>query len=268
MIPLLSFWGPAITGTANLAFAQDFASAVELAPQVIKESGCPVDISSAKAFLDLNSFGKPEYSRVYITYKNVSGKNVYSVNFRVRFTNEEGANLGTFQGSRTATVTPDAEGSEKWKKAGAINPKITSYKVRVLQVKFEDGSQWESEVINNVGRTQQQQDPQQNQDQGQDQGGGEDLFRPASNSTQQPVQRMPAAVPNQEAPGMSQGPGPDVAPDQYPPPGPQQSPNTTPSLPEPAPQQVPQQAPDSASGPGGIVNPNDDGDEQGDAFSR
>ncbi len=260
MIPLLSFWGPAITGTANLAFAQDSASAVELAPQVIKESGCPVDISSAKAFLDLNSFGKPEYSRVYITYKNVSGKNVYSVNFRVRFTNEEGANLGTFQGSRTATVTPDAEGTEKSKKAGAINPKITSYKVRVLQVKFEDGSQWESEVINNVGRTQQQQDPQQNQDQGQDQGGGEDLFRPASNSTQQPVQRMPAQqlpVQQTQAPTQIQdvtGPGPQAEPDQYPPPA------MTPSLPE--------QAPTAAPGQGPVFNPNDDTQDQGDAFSR
>lgn len=243
MIPLLSFWGPAITGTANLAFAQDSASAFELAPQVIKESGCPVDISSAKAFLDLNSFGKPEYSRVYITYKNVSGKNVYSVNFRVRFTDDGGANLGTFQGSRTATVTPDGEGSEKWKKAGAINPKITSYKVRVLQVKFEDGSQWESEAINNAGRTQ-----QTNQDN--DQSGGEDLFRPASNSTQQPVQQTQAPTQIQDAPG----PGPQAEPDQYPPPA------MTPSLPE--------QAPKAAPGQGPVFNPNDDTQDQGDAFSR
>ncbi len=241
LIPLLIL-GPA------LAQESPKEGSFELAPQVIKEGGCPVDIVSAKAFLDLNSFGAPEYSRVYITYKNVSGKNVYSVNFRVRYSNEEGANLGTFQGSRTATVTPDGEGSEKWKKAGGLNPKITSYKVRILQVKFEDGSQWTSEAMSNVGKTQQQQ--------GEDQGSGEASYQPAPQQqiqppSQQPTQQ-PAQLPTQQLPQPNQ---------QYPQPG-GDAPGINPQDKSPS--------ADSGNAPGVTPEaaPGFDTEDQGDAFSR
>lgn len=239
MIPLLSIslplWQP--TGPLNLAscaLAQEAPrqGSVELAPSILKENGCPVDIVSAKALLDFNSFGTPESSRVYLTYKNISAKNVFSVNFRVRFTDNSGSDLGTFQGSRTCTVLPDGEGSEKWKKEGVLNPNISSYKVRVLQVKFEDGSQWDSQAMANAGRT-------SNQQQGQQQ----------TQSTQSDPQ------PDQELPQQ---------PTQLPPipfNAPADAPTDSPGV-------LPITAPNSTPGLGPVVNPAEDSQPSGDAFSQ
>lgn len=244
----LPFWGPS-TGLLNstsaiCALAQEAPreGSVELTPSVLKESGCPVDIVSAKALLDFNTFGTPEYSRVYITYKNVSAKNVFSVNFRVRFTDNAGADLGTFQGSRTCTVLPDGEGSEKWRKQGVLNPKISSYKVRVLQVKFEDGSQWESSAMATAGHTQAQQHEQQQQQQQQQQD---------PDDSPQASQDVPAQ-PNELPPAVT----PQVAPQQLPP------------IPFNTPSNAPLDAPNSTPGAGPVVNPAEDSDQAGDAFSR
>lgn len=240
----LPIWGPS-TGllnstTAICALAQEAPreGSVELTPSVLKESGCPVDIVSAKALLDFNTFGTPEYSRVYITYKNVSAKNIFSVNFRVRFTDNAGADLGTFQGSRTCTVLPDGEGSEKWRKEGVLNPKISSYKVRVLQVKFEDGSQWESSAMATAGQTQAQQHGQQPQQQD-------------PNDSPQTSQDVPAQ-PNELPPVVT----PQIAPQQLPP------------IPFNSQSNAPLDAPNSTPNAGPVVNPAEDSDQPGDAFSR
>jgi hypothetical protein len=263
MIPLLSMslplWGPSTgsfnSATAICALAQEAPreGSVELTPSVLKESGCPVDIVSAKALLDFNTFGTPEYSRVYITYKNVSAKNVFSVNFRVRFTDSAGGDLGTFQGSRTCTVLPDGEGSEKWRKEGVLNPKISSYKVRVLQVKFEDGSQWESSAMATAGKTGQQQQQEQQQDQQPQQQEQEVEPRPSQDVPFQPPLKPTALpqIPSTELP-------PAVTPQETPQINPQQLP--------PIPFNT--EAPNSTPGAGPVVNPADDSDQQGDAFSR
>ena len=66
MIPLLSIslplWQP--TGPLNCAscaLAQEAPrqGSAELTPSILKENGCPVEIVSAKALLDFNSFGTP-----------------------------------------------------------------------------------------------------------------------------------------------------------------------------------------------------------------
>ncbi|MDX2106961.1 MAG: hypothetical protein SFY67_11215 [Candidatus Melainabacteria bacterium] len=259
MIPLLSIslplWQP--TGPLNCAscaLAQEAPrqGSVELTPSVLKENGCPVDIVSAKALLDFNSFGTPESSRVYLTYKNVSAKNVFSVNFRVRFTDSQGSDLGTFQGSRTCTVLPDGEGSEKWKKEGVLNPNISSYKVRVLQVKFEDGSQWDSQAMATAGRTQGQQQPQQ-QPQQQDQYQEPSQDVPAHNT-----ESLPPVVAPQEMPQQ---------PSQQPilPPIPFNSPSETPVQ---LPAELPVTAPNSTPDMGPVANPADDSQSSGDAFTR
>jgi len=257
MIPLLSLSLPlwqliGYPGPANSALAQEAPreGSVELAPSVLKENGCPVDIVSAKAVLDFNTFGTPQSSRVYITYKNVSAKNVFSVNFRVRFTDETGADLGTFQGSRTCTVLPDGEGSEKWKKEGVLNPKISSYKVRVLQVKFEDGSQWDSQAMANVGRTSAQQQEQQPQQQEL-----EDHPRPSQDVPMQDTTNLPPVVAPQAMPEPSHQPA-------------QQMPQQLPPIPFNTPSDSPVTVPNPTPGIGPVVNPADDSESSGDAFSR
>lgn len=264
MIPLLSMslpmWGPS-TGsfkfnTAISALAQEAhrEGSVELTPSVLKESGCPVDIVSAKALLDFNTFGTPEYSRVYITYKNVSAKNIFSVNFRVRFTDNAGGDLGTFQGSRTCTVLPDGEGSEKWRKEGVLNPKISSYKVRVLQVKFEDGSQWESSAMATAGKTGQQQEQEQQQDRQQEQQQEQEVEPQQS----QVVPFQPSPKPN----SLPQIPSTELPPAVTP----QETPQITPQQLPPIPFNT--DAPNSTPGTGPVVNPADDSEPAGDAFTR
>ena len=233
MIPLLSMsfpiWGPntsLFNSTAVCALAQTAPreGSVELTPSILKEDGCPVDIVSAKTLLDFNTFGTPEASRVYITYKNVSAKNIFSVNFRVRFTDNAGADLGTFQGSRTCTVLPDGESSEKWRKEAVLNPKISSYKVRVLQIKFEDGSQWESSAMATAGQTRAQQHEQQ---------------QPQQQELEEPTSQV----------------APQTMPQQLPP-----IPFNTPVNSNDAPILTP--------GAGSVVNPAEDSEPQGDAFTR
>jgi hypothetical protein len=51
--------------------------------------------------------------------------------------------LGTFHGSDAALIGPGQNRSQKWKREN-INPRATVMQIRALQVKFADGTVWES----------------------------------------------------------------------------------------------------------------------------
>lgn len=94
--------------------------------------------------LDLDPFEAPMSSRIYIDYKNSSSKPVTAVKFRVRFVDGEGKERGTFHAVHMAYVGPGGGGSEKFKRDFTLHPSVVGLKVRVLQVKFSDGSDWQS----------------------------------------------------------------------------------------------------------------------------
>lgn len=128
------------------ALAQNNATLKGIEAQFYPEQGCPVEITSMRSVLEIDPFGAPIASRVYITYKNNSTKPVKAVKFRIRYVDASGKNLGTFHapdGSPLA-VSPGGSRANKWRKAGGLHPDIASFKVRVFKVRFSDGSQWES----------------------------------------------------------------------------------------------------------------------------
>lgn len=110
------------------------------------ESGCPVEVTSIRSVLEVDPFDAPIAGRVYITYKNISQKSIKAVKFRVRFSDTQGLDKGTFHAPDGAVmgVGPGSTRSKKWRKEGGLGPDIQKLKVRVLVVKYTDGSMWES----------------------------------------------------------------------------------------------------------------------------
>ena len=110
------------------------------------EPGCPVEVTSIRSVLEVDPFEAPIASRVYITYKNISPKTIKAVKFRVRFSDGSGQNKGTFHAPDGSPmgVAPGSTRSKKWRKEGGLRPDIQKFKVRVLVVKYADGSIWES----------------------------------------------------------------------------------------------------------------------------
>lgn len=111
--------------------------------EIIPEEGAPVAITSGRTELDLDAFGVPMAARTYLDYKNQSDKPVAAVKFRIRFTDREGKDWGTFHAPHGNYLAPGATSSEKWR-SERVDPRTTHIKVRVLAVKFADGSLWES----------------------------------------------------------------------------------------------------------------------------
>ena len=110
------------------------------------EPDSPVEVTSIRSVLEIDPFDAPIASRVYITYKNISQKPIAAVKFRIRYSNAAGKDLGTFHApdGTAMGVSPATSRSSKWRKEGGLHPDISTFKVRVLQVKFTDGSQWQS----------------------------------------------------------------------------------------------------------------------------
>src|SRR5215471_6113491 len=80
---LLSGWHSII------AYAQP-AGLREMMTEFVPEPGCPVSVSAARTEIEVDPFGAPMASRIYITYRNDSSKAMAGVRFRVRFSDETG----------------------------------------------------------------------------------------------------------------------------------------------------------------------------------
>lgn len=91
--------------------------------------------------LDLDPFDVPIDARIYIDYKNNSDRAISAVKFRIRFMDFENNDRGTFHAPDMELLAPGATGNEKWKH-DRVDPRATSIKVRILQVKYQDGSNW------------------------------------------------------------------------------------------------------------------------------
>ncbi len=102
-----------------------------------------MDVASARTELDLDPFGAPIDARTYVDYKNVSNRPIAAVKFRIRFYDAEGKDRGTFHAPDARLVEPGGQGSQKWK-TERVDPRIVTVKMRALEVKFADGSSWQS----------------------------------------------------------------------------------------------------------------------------
>jgi hypothetical protein len=136
---------------SSYSYAQSGPSVREFQGDFVTEDGCPIVCNSIRTALDLDPFGVPIDGRIYISYKNVSDKQIDAVKFRIRFVDETGTDLGTFQAADGALVAPGTDHDQKWKRE-QINQKVTGMKVRVLQVKCPDGSMWQSSKMTEVGQ--------------------------------------------------------------------------------------------------------------------
>lgn len=117
----------------------------EISIDFVKEAGCPIITtdSTTRAILDLDPFGAPKDARIYISFKNNSERPVAAVKFRLRYVNARGEDLGTFHAAQAVILGPGAEARGKWK-GNRIHPDTSALKLRVLQVRYSDGAQWNS----------------------------------------------------------------------------------------------------------------------------
>lgn len=109
----------------------------------VPEENCPVSVT-ARCNLDLDPFDAPMSSKIYLDYKNIGDRAISAVKFRVRFVDGEGKDRGTFHAVDATYLTPQAERSQKWKRDFTLHPQVVAMKIRVLQVKFAEGGDWQS----------------------------------------------------------------------------------------------------------------------------
>jgi hypothetical protein len=133
----------------NICNAQGSSLVRKLNVQILPEEGSPVAVTSAKSEADLDPFGAPISIRTYADYKNVSRKPILGVKFRVRYVDAEGKDRGTFHAPHASSLGPGMTATEKWKRE-KVDPRIVGMMIRVLAVKFSDGSVWESSKLGNV----------------------------------------------------------------------------------------------------------------------
>lgn len=138
----------------SICKAQDTSQVRKLNVESVSEDGCPVAVAAARTELDLDPFGAPRDARIYVDYKNTSEKAIAAVKFRVRFYDQDGKDRGTFHAPDARQVEPAGQGSQKWK-LDRIDPRTAMVKMRALEVRFADGSSWQSvkmsEVVQPVG---------------------------------------------------------------------------------------------------------------------
>ena len=164
--------------------AQELNKVRPIACEFIPEPGSPVEVTLAKTELDLDPFDAPLDARMYVTYRNVSGRGIDAVKFRIRFTDAQQQDRGTFHGPDGFPLSPGAERTARWKHE-KIDPRTVGMKVRVLQVKFADGSIWQSSKMQELPSSQQG---------GSQQGGGQEGAASPSDNTgaSQPAQSQPS----------------------------------------------------------------------------
>jgi hypothetical protein len=135
---------PEIPGSsAYYAYAQAPAKVRNVAVDFIPEPGCPIGPMAMRCELDCDAFDAPMDARVYLDYKNNSDRPVSAVKFRLRFVDGEQKDRGTFHVLGPAAA-PQGVGGVKAKRDITLHPSIVGLKVRVLQVKYGDGTDWTS----------------------------------------------------------------------------------------------------------------------------
>ena len=140
-----------------IAQAEDMSRVRRLSVECVAEEGCPVSITSARDELDLDLFGAPLASRLYIDYKNVSDRTITGAKFRIRYTDASGKDRGTYHAPQAVMVNPGSSSSEKWRHE-RVDPRTTETKIRVLFVKFADGSTWQSTKSGQIATPPQQEE--------------------------------------------------------------------------------------------------------------
>lgn len=111
--------------------------------QLVPEAGCPVEVSSAKTQMEVDPFGTPCACRVYIDYRNVGEKPVNGVKFRLGYVDADDKMSGTFHAPDGKLVSPGTQASGKWR-GERVSPTTKLIKIRVLLVRYTDGSLWKS----------------------------------------------------------------------------------------------------------------------------
>jgi hypothetical protein len=133
----------------QLSYAQTTPQLKSLTPEFIPEPGSPVEVTSAKVDLEVDSFDAPMAARVYLDYRNVGDRVINAVKFRVGYIDGQGKVRGTFHAPDANVVGPGSSASQKWR-GEKVDPRVRAVKVRALQVKFADGSEWQSAKMTNV----------------------------------------------------------------------------------------------------------------------
>lgn len=131
------------------SYAQTTPQLKSLTPEFIPEAGSPVEVTSAKVDLEVDSFDAPIAARVYLDYRNVGDKVINAVKFRVGYIDGQGKVRGTFHAPDANILGPGSSASQKWR-GERVDPRVRQVKVRTLQVKFADGSEWQSAKMNSV----------------------------------------------------------------------------------------------------------------------
>lgn len=108
-----------------------------------------MEVTGSKVDLEVDSFDAPIAARVYLDYRNVSSKVINAVKFRVGYIDGENKVRGTFHAPDGNVVGPGSSASQKWR-GERVDPRVKSIKIRALQVKFADGTLWESAKMNAV----------------------------------------------------------------------------------------------------------------------
>ena len=116
----------------------------EMSSSILCQSrGCPIGPTSMRCELDCDAFDAPMDARVYLDYKNNSDRAVSAVKFRLRFVDAEQKDRAPST-SLAPAAAPQGVGGVKAKRDITLHPSIVGLKVRVLQVKYGDGSDWAS----------------------------------------------------------------------------------------------------------------------------
>lgn len=139
-----------ISGYILPAHSQAQPELRRMSPQFVTEAGCPVEVTAASTELEVDPFGQPIAARHYIDWSNASSQPVVAVKFRIGYVLDDG-NVQTMAAAwpMSSGATPQAPGSQvsyKWR-GERVDAKTRSVKIRVLQVKFADGSEWASEKV-------------------------------------------------------------------------------------------------------------------------
>jgi hypothetical protein len=133
----------------------------DLQSVLVPEEGCPIQVTGVRTVLDLDPFDSPVDGKIYINYKNATAdKTIDAVKFRIRFTDAAGTDVGTFQAPDGAVLGPGLERTQKWKR-DSVDPRAMGVKIRVLIVRFTDGSMWQSNKLQEVPQPGQQAAPPQ-----------------------------------------------------------------------------------------------------------
>ncbi|HEY9790232.1 MAG TPA: hypothetical protein V6D22_07530 [Candidatus Obscuribacterales bacterium] len=153
LLSLVTVWVP---GLFLPAYSDTQPELKKFNAQVVGEPGCPVEMVGAATELELDPFGSPVAARHYIDYRNVGNRPIVAVKFRIGYVGADGKiNQPYVNGDDQQQLEPGQTASKKFR-GDKVDPHTSAVKIRVLKVKFADGSLWESVKLNETNSQQQQ----------------------------------------------------------------------------------------------------------------